>query len=268
MTTRDLMFALFPAILLCSAPAAAGVYDDTTDELVQAYASAVALEDLDEDGVITDMDFSIWVMDRVFANPIPDGDCNDVINITDGILALAAELSGLAADFDADDDVAAEDLAHVADNLGETDAGASKGDVTGDSNVEADDLAVVISKIGEEPAFDPIDVAVALLDPLVAVEPLAIPAQIPPGGPCPPPDPDPELCGNATCKAKCIVEGTTRRWTYRLFMIGFCGSQIEADNCCQAATAVACACSPDGFQFDCWVLAQGTYIGCLLAIPG
>ena len=264
MAIRQLSFATFGAVLLVCSWASAGVYDPESDELVLEFASSVALEDLDNDGSITDMDFSIWVIERVFSRQTADLNCDGVINITDGVLALATELAGLTADFDDSDLVEAGDVSVVVQNLGASDVGAAAGDLTGDSVVDADDLAVAAIKVGQIPAFDPIGVAAALLDPLIAIDPLAVPLQLPPNSPCP----QPELCGNATCKAKCYISGTTTKWTYRLFMIGFCGSQMEADNCCQNATAVACGCSSAGFKFECWLEAQGVYIVCLLAIPG
>jgi len=271
------------ALLLSSAFAAtalAGVYDTQSTELLQEYGSAVDIEDIDEDGVITDMDFSIWVVDRVFAQPVPDYDQDGDIDVEDGVLALASELTGLAADFDNSDAVDDDDILRVIDNLGDESGSAASGDLNADAVVDAQDIAAATEKYGTVPALDPVDVAIELLHPLINFDPatLSIDSDLvgdpPPGdgghdgdgdgdggdGPI-------EYCGSATCKAVCRQSSTGKKWTYRLFMLGFCGSQFEAQNCCSMATAAACECSPDGFEFDCWLLSQGTYVACLLSVP-
>lgn len=150
------------------------------------------------------------------------------------------------------------------DQVGASGVGAADGDLNGDDNVDAVDVAEAVSKWGNEPTLNPIDVAVSLVSPLIDLAGSNLPETLPSTPGCP----APELCGSATCKAKCKNADTGVQWTYRLFMVGFCGSQFEANQCCTAAAAVACSCSPDGFEFGCWLTAQGTYIACLLEVPG
>ncbi len=263
MRTHYVAVSIIVSLFILQQSAIAGAFDPATTALLQEYATGVELEDLDNDGFITDLDFSIWVIDRVFAKPIPDYDCDDVIGAADGVMALAAELAGLSADFDDSDAVDGLDLGFVVANLGSIGVGASAGDLTGDDLVDSADLAAAAIKLGQPPTLEPIDVAVSLLEPLISIDQSVLPAQLPPDSPCP----EPELCGNARCKARCNLGDTGVKWTYRLFMIGFCGSQFEADRCCQEATAVGCECSPGGFKLDCWVLAQGSFIACLLTLP-
>src|SRR5690554_4928226 len=78
----------------------AQAYDAHSDALLAAYAEAVSVEDIDGNAVITDLDFSVWVMNRVLDQPIPDADCNGTLNAADAIIAVSRELAGLTADFD------------------------------------------------------------------------------------------------------------------------------------------------------------------------
>lgn len=255
-----LVLAALPA-----ATAAGHVYDTQSTELLQEYASAVLIDDIDDDGSITDMDFSVWVIEQVFSEPVADYDQNGDADLDDAVIALASELTALAADFDNSAVVDEADVLRVVDHLGGVSSSAVQGDLNADNVVDEQDLLTAAGKVGTDPAFDPVDVAINLLLPLLDFDPaeLTIDEGLigdPPGGPI-------QNCGSATCKAICRDSVTGQKWTYRLFMVGFCGSQIEAQRCCSSVTSYACTCSEDGFEFDCWLLAQGSYVTCLLAIP-
>lgn len=262
--TPPLHFAVFTLLLLATRSTFGQAYNPNSDALVQQYATSVNLTDIDGDGAITDMDFSVWAIERVFSHDVADMNCDAALDQVDAVLTVARELAGLTADFDDSEMVDGNDLTYVFDQIGSTNVGAGDGDLNGDDVVDAADVAEAVGKWGSEPALNPIDVAVDLLSPLLDINELNLPVALPVTPGCP----APETCGSATCKAKCQDSDTGVKWTYRLFMVGFCGSQFEADDCCAAAAAVACGCSPDGFEFSCWIAAQGTYVTCLLAVPG
>jgi hypothetical protein len=243
---------------------AAQTFSNETTDLIEEFGSELVLADEDGDGEITDLDFILHLLDRIFEDGLADYDCNGVIDEVDAVLGLARELVALGSDFDNNRTVDAADIEHIIVNLGTEDATAFEGDVNGDAQVDAVDFLNTCDRLGKTVELDPVQTAYTILEPYLDLEPWMATLPMPVGVPCEPP----EQCGSALCKVKCINAATGGSWTYRLFMVGFCGSQFEASACCDAIKAIACGCSPDGFTLSCWAQAQGAYVACLIVTPG
>jgi len=249
--------------LVCAGRAAGEVYSAETDALLLTFGSALEITDEDGDQCITDQDFILLMLEKLFEHGVHDEDCNATLDEKDVLIALARELTAMASDFNRSGSVAGDDVNHVLARLGATNITPRAGDVNGDGVVDAADLLETCDRLGQSIELDPLEAAYDMLAPLMPLESWMRDMELPAGEPC-----HPEPCGSATCKVTCVDPTTGQKWTYRLFMVGFCGSQFEATECCDEVGPFACNCSTTGFDLSCWVQAQGIYITCLIAIPG
>jgi hypothetical protein len=242
----------------------AQTFSSETTDLIEQFGTELVLADEDGDSAITDLDFILLVLDRLLEGGLEDYDCNGVIDEIDAVKGLTHELASLASDFDGSGTIDTTDIEHVTINLGTADAKAREGDVNGDSQVDAVDFLNTCDRLGTTVSLDPVETAYAILESLLDLEPWMASLSMPIGQPCAPP----EQCGSALCRVRCVNAATGGSWTYRLFMVGFCGSQFEATTCCDAIKVIACGCSTNGFSLSCWAQAQGAFIACLIAAPG
>jgi len=241
----------------------AQTYTNETTELIEQFGMRVPLVDEDNDAIITDRDFILYLIDKVFEDGLEDHNCDADIDEVDAVIGIARELASLGADFNNNGTVETVDIAHVTYNLGQLGARAREGDINGDAVVDAIDLFETCDRLGRTITIEPMQAAYTILEPFLDLEPWMATLPLPTEGPCPPP----EHCGSALCKIKCI-NALGGSWTYRLFMVGFCGSQFEASTCCDVTKVLACNCSPEGFTLSCWVQAQGAFVTCLVTSPG
>lgn len=84
-------------------------------------------------------------------------------------------------------------------------------------------------------------------------------------------DLDLQNLGSGYCRRRC----PGYRRTYRAFMLGFTGSQLEADRCCDsalgAAAAVGCCVGEPitGAKYlYCQGIFEGTFVACVVLLPG
>lgn len=258
------VLAVLLAVGVAASSAPAQTYSSATTALIEHFASRVALEDFDHDGVLTDLDFMTSLLEGVFDAGLQDENCDGDLTEADAVICVARELAALASDFDRNGVVSNTDVEHVVLNLGTSNAPARAGDVNGDKQVDAIDLLETCDRMGAVLTLNPVEAAYDILEPFLDLDESLRTIELPGNEPCP----APELCGSATCKVQCVDPTTGQKWTYRLFMVGFCGSQFEATACCDEVAPFACNCSASGFTLTCWVETQGVYVVCLLAIPG